>query len=151
MKPENIGYKLCNNGVKFTFLDLGSFFDINEDEVTATYHINLEKSGDFSNDVMFVYSAVMTFLVIRLSIISRNKSNKFIDYFLDEIASEKKYSGRKGLLPKKNYQRILKKFKQYLDTKEKFIDYLFKTLEELTQRKPFIGDFLNGLNDNNNY
>ena len=151
MKPENIGYKLCNTGAKFTFLDLGSFFDINEDEVTATYHINLEKSGDFSNDVMFVYSAVMTLLVIRLQISNRNDSDLFIDYFLDEIASEKKYTGRRGLLPKKNYQRIVKKFKEYLNTKENFIDYLFETLEELTQRKPSIGDFLIGLNDNNDY
>lgn len=151
MKPENIGYKLCNDGVKFTFLDLGSFFDINEEEVTATYHINLEKSGDFSNDIMFVYSTVMTLLVIRLQISDRNDSDLFIDYFLDEIASEKKYSGKRGFLPKKNYQRIIKKFKEYLDTKEKFIDYLFETLEGLTQRKPSIGDFLTGLNDNNYY
>lgn len=157
LKSENIGYKICNSGVKFTFIDLGSFFDLKEEDVMTTFYINYNKYNDgyFSNQVIFVYSMVMTLLNVRLAIQDVNKMNKFIDYFLEKIGNEKKYSARIGLLSKSNYDRIKKKFYSYFNETNhkdsKFIGYLFESLEKLTTREPNIIQFLLGLQNHNGY
>ena len=153
MKSENIGFKICNTGVKFTFLDLGSFFNVNEDDIVTTYYINFEKFNNFffSNRVMFVYSLVITLLTIRLDIKGHNFSEKFSYYVLEQIGNEKRYSAKKGLLSVSNYDRIMKRFKEYIPQQEKFIDYLFSSLKKLTEREPNVDDFLIGLQNSNRY
>lgn len=154
MKSENIGFKICNNGIKFTFIDLGSFFDIDADDIMATFYINYDKFREyyFSNEVTFVYSVIMTLLNIRLQIENINYYDKFITYHLDQMGNEKKYTARKrGLLSDKNYKRIKKRFEMYLKKEERFIKYLFKCLEDLTEEKPNVSAFLEGLLKHNNY
>ena len=154
MKSENIGFKICNSGVKFTFIDLGSFFDIDAEDIMTTFYINYTKFREyyFSNEVTFVYSVIMTLLNIRLQIENVNYYDKFITYHLDQMGNEKKYTSKKrGLLSDKNYKRIKKRFEMYLKKEERFIKYLFKCLEDLTEEKPNVSAFLEGLLKHNNY
>lgn len=153
MKSENIGFKICSSGVKFTFLDMGSFFDISEKDIVTTYYINFEKFNKFffSNGVMFIYSFIITLLIIRLDVKGKDYSEKFGYYVLEQIGNEKRYIAKKGLLSTSNYKRIEKKFREYIPQKEKFTDYLFYSLKELTEREPNIDDFLFELQNNNKY
>lgn len=153
MKSENIGFKICNSGVKFTFLDMGSFFDVSESDIVTTYYINFEKFNKFffSNRVMFTYALIITLLTIRLDIKRKDYPEKFSYYVLEQIGNEKRYSAKKGLLSVSNYQRIVNRFKEFIPQKERFIDYLFYSLKKLTEREPNIDDFLIGLQNNNRY
>jgi hypothetical protein len=153
MKSENIGFKICNSGIKFTFLDLGSFFDINETDIVTTFYINYDKFSNFffSNKVMFVYSLIMTLLLIRLDIENPTLSEKYVYYVLEQIGNEKRYAAKKGLLSKSNYERMLKRYDEYITKKEKLINYLFESLKKLTEREPNVNDFLLGIQEHNNY
>tara|TARA_R110000772_G_scaffold126897_1_gene233978 strand:+ start:893 stop:1822 length:930 start_codon:yes stop_codon:yes gene_type:complete len=151
LKLENIGFKICPTKVKFTFLDFGSFFDIDDGNVVSTYIINQNKfqQGYFTNEVIFVYGFIMTLLNVRLFIKSKKLSEKFIDYHVSKISNEKKY--KSDLLSESNYNRIKKRFYSYLDTKERFINFLFSQLERMTRQEPDVREFLKEVSNHNNY
>jgi len=153
LKLENIGFKICSDRIKFTFLDFGSFFDLDEEDIISTYNINNKKfsEGYFSNQLIFVYGFIITLLNVRLFIKSKKLSQNFIDYHTSKIGREKKYQSKNNLLTESNYQRIKKKFYSYLDTHERFITFLFSQLELLTKEEPDVLKFLKGVSNHNNY
>lgn len=135
IKSENIGFKICkNNNVKFTFIDFGSFYDLEDKNPMTTYYINREsfQNGEFSNKVLFIYGTCITFLNLRLAVKDPGDMYEFIAYNLDYLSLEKKYRSRKGLLSLENYNKLKEKFYSFGDFKEPFIDTVFKELKKIT-------------------
>ena len=153
LKLENIGFKICMDRIKFTFLDFGSFFDLDEENIISTYNINNKKfsEGYFSNELIFVYGFIMTLLNVRLMIKSSKLTEKFIEYHISDIGNERKYKSVNNLLSKSNYERIKKRFYSYLDTHERFITFLFSQLELLTKEEPDVLQFLREVRSRNHY
>ena len=142
IKEENIGYKFCGKDPVFTFLDFGSFFDKDSDNILATYNINKEAFSNekFSNEMVLVYGTIITLLAIRLSVFSKNYHRKFRDFIFD-ISDEKEYPDT-NLLDLDYYHRIEELYFNYFKKDEEFIDILFKCLYDLTTEEPNITNFL---------
>ena len=144
-KEENIGYKICENGLKFSFLDFGSFVYHDEKSITVSYLINTNgyDKGLFSNEVLYVYSLIITLLSLKLKSISDKKWKKFSD-FVQDLEEEKRY--KINLLKVKNYEKLKEKFYYLLgDNEDEFIKRLFEVLNSLTKTEPSIGSVLQKL------
>jgi hypothetical protein len=154
IKSENIGFKVCKNGrVKFTFIDFGSFYDINDKNPMTTFFINREsfQKGEFSNKVLFIYGTCITFLNLRLAVQSKDQMYDFIAYNLDYLSLEKKYRSRKGLLSLENYNKLKEKFYSFGKFNEPLIDTVFRELKKITVSVQSPGVFLQNLQKNNIY
>lgn len=141
-KEENMGYKNCKEGIRFTFLDFGSFVDINDNDYAATYLIN-SKAYDkdyFPKETLMVFSIIITLLNIRLKIQSKNQHEKF-DEYISYLKHLNNYP-RTTLLTEDYYQKIKENFFEYFKKEDRFIDILFSCLRELTFSKPDVRRFL---------
>ena len=92
VKEENIGYKLCNKGIRFCLLDYGSFIDTDSksDIATSTININLEafRNRQFSNNILLVFGTTIMLLSQRLSVKNRSSSLRF-NNFVDDLGKKK--------------------------------------------------------------
>ena len=110
MKPDNIGWKECRDGVRFTFIDFGSFFKSDSDERVATWEISSKRKNHFSNAQVLIYATCITILMIKLKLISQDKFIEFENY-MSKLSDSKKYPDVDYLIPT-HYNKILKKFKK---------------------------------------
>lgn len=142
MKEENVGYKICKKAVVFTLLDFGSFFDKDEEYIITTYNINQKgfDNGIFSNEMILVYSTIITLLSTRLLVVNKKYRKKFRDFVFS--IGEEKYSDT-NLLDLNYYYRIEEMFFSLFKKEDEFVSILFDCLYELTIDNPNITDFLN--------
>ena len=146
IKLENIGFKICKNSVKFTFIDFGSFFKIGDEYLNISYKINSDKYDDyfFDNKTVFVFGVIMTLLEFKL-ILNGIDSFKFYHYYYKKENS-RNYSGKKGLLSKDLYQDLEKKFYSlYKNRNDYYTNMLFDRMKELIRKKPDLLIFFNYL------
>ena len=144
MKEENIGFKICKDKVMFTFLDFGSFFDTNNNNILTTYNINKRdfNKGNFSNETIFVFGIIITFLTIRLKIFSRSRGKRFSQFILK--SQEDNYPSSNFL--SEDYFRTIRSYYFYLfEDEDVFVEILFEYLEDLTFSIPKIYQFLKEL------
>lgn len=141
-KEENIGYKNCKEGVRFTFLDFGSFVSEGE-EFSSTYLIN-KKGYDknyFSKEIITVFSIIMTLLNLRLKIESVSHFTKF-DAFLSKQIKKRNYPYT-NLVTENLYKNIKEEYLKYFKKEDNFVTILLNCLEKLTEKVPNVKRFLN--------
>ena len=143
MKEENLGYKFCEDGIRFTFLDFGSFSDIDNDNYVTTFSINIKNfdRGYFSNEMILVYGTIITLLNLRLSIKNKKSVDRFRGtvYYLMEIENYPKTN----LLVEEFYDLIYREYMKLFKTEDDFVDFLFRYLHSMTEKEPDIKNFLN--------
>ena len=142
IKEENIGFKLCNKYPKFTFLDFGSVFDEDSSSIVVTYNINtdLYRRNYFSNDLLVIFSIIITLLSIKLSTINK-KYRKNFDIFMEDLQTNFDYP-KIYLLDVTYVSLIKKRFFKYFKEEDIFIKLLFEILDLLTDDEITLRQFI---------
>lgn len=146
VKEENIGYKKCKDGLRFTLLDYGSFTDVLEDKnFTSTININQRANEKkyFSKKTLTIFGTTIMLLSQRLSVKSYRYSIRF-NNFVNRLGNNKKYPKTK-LLDTRYYNLIKEKYLSYIPEEDYFSDKLLDILLLLTQKEIEIIAFLNYL------
>ena len=146
IKEENIGFKVCKDSIKFSFIDFGSFTDKDSKLAISTYNINQYcwKKNFFSNETILIYGTIITLLSLRLKIINNKFYKNFSNYIYDKLEKSKNYP-KTNLLAIENYKKIREKFFFYFKKEDPFIDMLFKFLYKITQKQVDLSEFFNRL------
>jgi len=143
IKAENMAYKKCEDGYRFTFIDYGSFIGVhNTRDAVATYGINgeLYKENYFDNQILFIYGVCMMLLSFKICTKSYKMSSNF-DKFSEKLEDEKDIEVT-NYLPESNYDRIRKRFKYYMKGFDDFDEGIFQILLEITTRDMSIDNFI---------
>ena len=146
IKAENMAYKKCEDGYRFTFIDYGSFIGVyNTNDAVATYGINgeLYKENYFDNQILFVYGVCMTLLSFKICTKSYKMSSNF-DKFVEKLEDEEDIEIT-NYLPVSNYDRIRKRFKYYMKEFDSFDEGIFQILLEITTRDMNVEEFIKRL------
>ena len=144
IKLENIGYKKCQDGIKFTLLDFGSFSDRNSDEYIITNSVNSDNDANDKNslDVDYIYAICITLLLIKLKTMSENKYDNFQDVVV-KLRSIENYNT--FLLTEEYYETLEKSYHSLAKGKDTFIEKIFTVLYGLTKEEPDVSETLNYL------
>jgi len=133
IKLENIGWRMCRDGIRFTFIDFGSFFETDDEMSVTTLDINNMRKSNFTNEQSLIYGTCMTILFVRLLTISDEKLEKF-DKIFDKLQENKKYPDIDHLT-KEYYEKILKTFHKLDNGKiVEPINVVFQALKKLTSK-----------------
>ena len=146
IKGENMAYKKCKDGYKFTFIDYGSFIGVYDTRnAVATYGINgeLYKENYFDNQILFIYGVCMMLLSLKICTKSYKMSSNF-DKFVEKLEDEEDIEVT-NYLPESNYNRIRKRFKYYMKSFDDFDEGIFRILNEITQRDMDVKEFMRSI------
>lgn len=146
IKAENMAYKKCEDGYRFTFVDYGSFIGIyNTRDAVATYGINggLYKENYFDNQILFVYGVCMTLLSFKICTKSYKMSSNF-DKFVEKLEDEEDVEIT-NYFPINNYDKIKKRFKYYMKKFDSFDEGIFDILLQITMRDMSVEEFIKRL------
>lgn len=143
IKEENLGYKICDDSIKFTFLDFGSFSEKDDKYVSVTNIINrnAHKKCYFSNEMYLVYGTIITLLILRLKVAGKKYGKSFEKFIFEDLETRKRYP-KTNLLLLQNYEEIKEHFYKDFHRDDEFINLLFKFLHSLTKEEPNVESFI---------